>query len=416
MSVSRMRMPALLLAAALALHAGSTRAAEMEVLHYWTSPAESAAVAVLREAYEARGGFWFDRPVADNKTARQTMIDRGVDGIPPAVMHWIGSITDIQQLADLGIVRPLGDPGLVSGETVPEMIRTRIGRDGVFYLAPLAVHSENWLWYNAKVLSDAGLAPPKSWEELIAVAAALSARGVTPIVSNVEGWEIQVVVRTLMTEAYLDADYRTLTEADWRAGLRHPAFLRLVGRLAALKPYIRPPRHPGGWSAGTEDVMDGAAAMQFMGDWVKGEFVRRGLEPGVDIGCVWLPGPDRMVLVGVDGFMFSPRTDPDETAAQDLFAEVVMDPEVQIAFSAVKGSLPARSDVAPERLDPCAREVQRAFAEKRVAPRGPRLASHDSAAGPKLLGLLTDFLADPAVDEAELGRRLDALAADRSID
>jgi raffinose/stachyose/melibiose transport system substrate-binding protein len=40
------------------------------------------------------------------------------------------------------------------------------------------------LWYNKKLLADAGVQPPKTWEELLAACDALSAKGVIPIASG----------------------------------------------------------------------------------------------------------------------------------------------------------------------------------------------------------------------------------------
>lgn len=395
--------------------ASPTRAAEVEVLHYWISPSESAAVAVLRKEFEARGGQWSDRPVADAQTARRTMISRGVDGIQPAVMHWIGSIEEIKQLVDFGIARPLTDQSSASPGVLPPTIIPRIGRDGVAYLAPLAVHSENWLWFNAEVFAAQGLEPPETWEELVDVAAKLQAAGINPIVSNPGGWEIQVLIRTMISDTYLDEGYFAIWDEDWRKAAVHPAVGKLIDRLVALKPFVHPPTEKGNWDKSTGDLMDGTAAMQFMGDWVKGEFFRRGLEPGKDIGCIRLPGADRLLIVGVDGFLFAPTTEADVRAAQDLFAATVLDPEVQLAFSRVKGSVPARIDIAPDRLDPCARVVWEAMKEDLIAPHGPRLPDHSGLAGPRLFALMTEFLSDPAFDEVAFRSAIDKVIADPTI-
>ncbi|MBY0396609.1 MAG: sugar ABC transporter substrate-binding protein, partial [Thermoleophilia bacterium] len=51
-------------AAALALAATAGNAAEVEVLHWWTSGGEAAALNVLKEDLAKKGIGWVDMPVA----------------------------------------------------------------------------------------------------------------------------------------------------------------------------------------------------------------------------------------------------------------------------------------------------------------------------------------------------------------
>jgi glucose/mannose transport system substrate-binding protein len=57
-----------------------------EVLHWWTSGGESAAVKVFADAFTAGGGTWVDNAIAVGETARAAGLNRIVGGNPPTVM------------------------------------------------------------------------------------------------------------------------------------------------------------------------------------------------------------------------------------------------------------------------------------------------------------------------------------------
>ena len=79
---------ALALAAMLALavpaNAEDLRA---EVIHWWTSGGESAAVKVFADQFQAAGGTWVDTAIAGGANARTAAINRTVGGNPPTAMQ-----------------------------------------------------------------------------------------------------------------------------------------------------------------------------------------------------------------------------------------------------------------------------------------------------------------------------------------
>ena len=56
--------------------------------------------------------------------------------------------------------------------------------DDKIVMVPYSADVTNVLWYNKQLLSDAGVQPPTTWEELLAACDALNAAGVTPIASG----------------------------------------------------------------------------------------------------------------------------------------------------------------------------------------------------------------------------------------
>ena len=59
-----------------------------EVIHWWTSGGESAAVKALADAYTAAGGAWKDTAVALGEQARSVAINRIVGGNPPTAAQF----------------------------------------------------------------------------------------------------------------------------------------------------------------------------------------------------------------------------------------------------------------------------------------------------------------------------------------
>src|SRR5258708_40041772 len=107
-------------------------------------------------------------------------------------------------------------------------------------------------------------------------------------------------------------------------------------------------------------VITGKAAMQFMGDWAKGEFTAAGLTPGKEYGCTVL---GQGYMIGGDVFPMAQTKDPDQIAAQKLLAKVLLDPETQIKFAEKKGSVPVRLDLNVSSLDPCAQPSMKMAAD-----------------------------------------------------
>src|SRR5690606_30970660 len=141
--------------------AGVAGAQEMqaEVLHWWTSGGESAAVKVLADQFQAAGGTWIDTAIAGGQNARTAGINRIVGGNPPTAMQFNTGkqfdelvsndlLRDIEQVAQEGKWR----------DVLPAAITDATTRDGKFYAVPVNIHGINWLWYNKKVFADAGVA------------------------------------------------------------------------------------------------------------------------------------------------------------------------------------------------------------------------------------------------------------------
>jgi len=85
-----------------------------------------------------------------------------------------GFVADLTEAFKSGPLAGLFDDATLSQYTI----------DGKVSMVPYSADVTNVLWYNKKLLADAGVQPPKTWEELLAACDALSAKGVIPIASG----------------------------------------------------------------------------------------------------------------------------------------------------------------------------------------------------------------------------------------
>src|SRR5689334_5825016 len=69
--------------AAVLMGSASAYAADVEVVHWWTSGGEQAAVKVFADEFDKTGDHWVDGAIALGETARATIMQRALGGDPP---------------------------------------------------------------------------------------------------------------------------------------------------------------------------------------------------------------------------------------------------------------------------------------------------------------------------------------------
>ena len=94
---------------ALSLAAATAHAGEVEVLHWWTSGGEAAAINVLKEEMVDAGHTWKDFAVAGGggESAMTVLKSRAISGNPPSAAQIKGPT--IQEWGDLGFLTNLDD-------------------------------------------------------------------------------------------------------------------------------------------------------------------------------------------------------------------------------------------------------------------------------------------------------------------
>jgi glucose/mannose transport system substrate-binding protein len=332
----------------------SAQEMQAEVIHWWTSGGESAAVKVFADQFENAGGTWVDNAVAGGQNARTAGINRIVGGDPPTAMQFNTGL-QFDEIVGNGFLRDLEEVAAAGKwrEVLPEAIVKATNRENKFYAVPVNIHGQNWLWYNTKVFEEAGLEPPSTFDEMLALGPKLKDAGVVPMAFSGEpNWERFLFNALLLgkggSDLYMDVLGNKNIDAVRGGGFREVA--ETFAELRALVDEGSPGRK---WNDATNMVITGQAAMQVMGDWAKGEFIAAGQTAGEEYGCTVLGGG---YMMGGDVFVFPEVEDPAKQAAQVKLAELMMAPETQLEFNKKKGSVPVRLDVDVSSMDVCAQQ------------------------------------------------------------
>jgi glucose/mannose transport system substrate-binding protein len=366
-------------------------AQEAEVIHWWTSGGESAAVKVFADKFTEAGGSWTDNAVAGGSNARTAGINRIVGGDPPTAMQFNTGL-QFDEIVNSGFLRDMDDVAEAGKwrEVLPEAIIKATNREGKFYAVPVNIHGQSWLWYNNEVFEKAGVEPPSTYEEMLAVGPKLKDAGVIPMAFSAEpNWERFLFNSVMLAEGgselYLDVLGNKSLDSVHSEGFRKVA--ETFGELRGLVDEGSPGRK---WNDATNLVITGQAGMQVMGDWAKGEFIAAGQTAGEEYGCTILGGDDTGgYIMGGDVFVFPAIDDPAKQEAQEKLAELMMAPDTQSAFNMKKGSVPVRLDVDVSSMDICA---QKGMAALRDAER--QIPSDNFLTTPDMYGALQDVITE----------------------
>lgn len=388
-----MKLKPIVTAVLLAGFAGAVSAADVEVLHWWTSGGEAKSVAELKKMMEAKGHVWKDFAVAGGggDAAMTALKARVVSGNPPTAAQIKGP--SIQEWAKEGSLGNINDAAKDWDKLLPKVVADAMKYKGNYVAAPVNVHRVNWLWINQDALNKAGGKAPTSYDEFFALADKFKAQGLVAIAHGGQPWQDATVFESVVLgvggpKFYNDA----LVKLDPTA-LSSPTMLKSFDTLAKIKTYIDKDAAGRDWNLATAMVMNGKGGMQFMGDWAKGEFTAANKVSGKDYVCVAAPGTANAYTFNIDSFaMFNVKAADAKKGQLDL-ATAIMSPEFQEVFNLNKGSIPVRPGVNKAKFDACATKSMADFDS--TAKSGALVASfaHGMAVPSATQGAIVDVIA-----------------------
>ena len=351
-------------AAMLLVTTSLVHAEDVEVLHWWTSGGEAAALNVLKDDLATKSIGWVDMPGGGGggEAAMTALRARVTAGDPPTAVQMLGF--DILDWAGEGALGDLTEVATAEGwdAVVPAALQGFSKADGKWIAAPVNVHSTNWVWINKAALDATGLAAPTTWDELVAVLDKMKENGITPLGHGGQPWQEATVFDGVVLGMGGDLYKKAFIDLD-PAALGGPEMAEAFNRLIKLRSYVDDNFSGRDWNLASAMVINGEAGMQMMGDWAKGEFLKAGKVPGTDFVCIRFPGTQGSVTFNSDQFaMFNVESD-EAKAAQAAMASAIMNPTFQSAFNVVKGSVPARTDVPNDAFDDCGKKGMADLAE-----------------------------------------------------
>jgi len=376
-------------------------ATDLEVTHWWTSGGEAAAVAEFAKAFDATGNTWVDGAIAGSGgVARPIIVSRILGGDPMGATQLnhgrqaeelieAGLMLDLTDIAEAGGWRDVVNPtGLLDSCTV----------DGKIYCVPVNIHSWQWIWLSHKAYADAGVDVPANWDEFVAAAPVLEAKGITPLAMGQQSWQTSGafgVINVAIGGLDLWTKINVNKDAEAAAGTEMAKVFEAFGAARSLSAGS----NVQDWNQATNMVITGQAGGQIMGDWAQGEFQVAGQVAGEDYTCLPGLGVNEIISTGGDAFYFPKNDDPAITAAQKELAALMISQPVQVAFNLKKGSLPVRGDIDMSTANDCMQKGLSILASGNIMPDGAQVLTPDTTS--RVEDLLVEFWNDTSMTPAE---------------
>lgn len=273
--------------------------------------------------------------------------------------------------------------------------------DDAIYSVPSNIHRANVVWANPKILEEAGIdpnSPPASMDDWFAQLDAVEAAGYRPL-SIAQAWtQVHLLETVLLADLGADA-YNGLWDGstDWSSAEVTAA----LEDYATLISYTNKDRANLDWPDATQQIIDGKAAYNVMGDWAEASFAGQDQKFGEDYVTFPVPGTDGIFDFLADSFTLPVGSkNPDGTKA---WLTTIASAEGQEAFNLAKGSIPARTDVDASAYPEYQQTAIESFANDTIVPS----LAHGAAAP---LAWLTDvteavskFSANGNVEELQSG-------------
>ena len=351
------------------LCAGGVRAAEVEVLHWWTSGGEAKSVEELKRMLAAQGTTWRDFAVpGGGGDAAMNALKKRVDaGHPPTAAQIKGPA--IQDWGRKGVLANLDEVAKAGNWDVklPREVADQMKVDGHWSAVPVNVHRVNWLWINRELLRKVGGRVPDTWDSFFSLADRFKAAGIVPLAHGGQPWQDLTTFEVVVLGVGGPTFYRQVFVAMDPKAWGSPVMARAIDTFRRLKPYTDAQAPGRDWNKATEMVIKGQAGMQFMGDWAKGEFLAAGKKPEADFVCTAAPGTWNAYIYNIDSFAMFRLQDPQAVAGQQVLAKTIMSGEFQEIFNRNKGSIPVALGANMSTFDYCARESSGYFVAASLA-------------------------------------------------
>jgi len=385
---------------------------EVEVLHWWTAKGEIKAAEVLQGSLEQQHIGWKNFAIAGGggESAMTVLKSRAVSGNPPSAAQLKGY--DLQEWGMLGFLTNLDAVANTQGwdQLLPPVISQIMKYQGHYVAVPVNIHRVNWLWINPELLEKAGATVPDSLESFFAAAEKLKQANIVPVALGSDPWQEVTLFESVALAVLGPQGYRRAfvdLDPDMLSG---EPMVDVFRQFERMRQYIDVKTKALEWSDASAMLVEGKAAMQFMGDWAKGEFSALGKAPGQEILCVPAPGTQGFFTYNIDSFAFFKHSDDLSIQAQETMAQTILTPAFQREFNLAKGSIPVRTDVDLTGFDTCSLASSTAFQlnqqNKTLVPSISQGLASTSYVQAAIFDVVTDFFHSKQADPEKAANQL----------
>ncbi|MFB6721890.1 ABC transporter substrate-binding protein [Kribbella sp. NPDC056345] len=323
----------------------------LTVLDYYNNDPDKALVQKGLDTCGTKLGVSIQRETVPGDTLIQKVLQQASSKTLPDVLMLDNP--DVQQIAATGALTPLNDLGLNADGVIQGMVDATSYQGKLYGLAP--VTNTIALFYNKDMLAEAGVQPPKTWDELKAAAKKLTKPGRYGIAFNAnatyEGsWQF---LPAMWTNGGDETDLKSPQVAE-----ALQLWVDLVQSGSASKSVIN-------WTQGDakDQFVAGKAAMMVNGPW---QIPALQESPKVKWDVVTFPlnKPDQTPVAPLGGEAWTVPLNKDPAKQQKAadFVKCLNSDENELAWAKARFTLPTKAAL----LDQYAKEVpsMKAFAEQ----------------------------------------------------
>lgn len=382
---------------------------QIEVLHWWTSGGEAQAAKSLKQMLEKSGYEWEDFAIAGGggTNAMTVLKSRTLAGNPPSAAQIKGP--SIQEWANLKVLDELS-VAKDWDKQLPKRFAEHMKHNGKYVAVPVNVHRINWMWVNPAVFKKANAKIPTNWDEFKTAAQKIKKAGFIPVAQGGQDWQEATLFETIVLGiGGVDFYNEVFVKMNPKA-INSATMIKAFDTLRMVKSFTDKNAPGRDWNIATSMVYKGEAAMQFMGDWAKGEFSAAGKKPNKDYEAVDAPGTKDMFIYNIDSLVFFKQKDADKTKGQNTLASLVLSDDFQVLFNQKKGSAPVKKGVDPEKFDlvtqKSMKDIETAEAKNALVPSmAHQMAVPDSFKG-VFLDAITSFYNDDKISSKDAAKKL----------
>ncbi|GKZ13704.1 ABC transporter substrate-binding protein [Haladaptatus sp. T7] len=376
---------------------GNTDYKKLELQHWWTGGDGHAAITALLDGFKEEYPDIEVKPNPIAGGAGQNLKDvvkkRVLQGKPPSSWQaWPGK--NLTPYVDNDILHDISD-SVWSENGMKDAYRSgpkEVAKlDGKFVAVPLNIHRLNNLFYNTKVVEDAGVDPKSISKPSDLTAAMKKVESNTDAVGMAQQtkspWStLQLWAQVLLGESGVKT-YNAVMSGKVDANKK--AVKNALSIVKEYKAHFNKDSGSLDWQQANKKILKGEAAFFHQGDWAASMYrEQENFEYEKQWNHVPFPGTEKMYALNMDSFPF-PKQNPSPEATKK-FLQYVGSKDAQERFNPKKGSIPPRTDVSKEKFGPFLSQQMDDFKNSKSQP--PSVA-HGLATTPETLTNLKDATA-----------------------
>jgi len=378
---------------------------KVEVFSWWVGPGEADGLAAMTKIFQQKypNEEFVNASVAGGAgtNAKAVLATRLQAGDPPD--SWQAHAGEATfAYVDAKQIQPLDDFYNSSGfgKALPASLLPLISKDGHPYSVPVNIHRSNVMWYNPKVLKDAGVEVPAggfaSYDDFFAACDKIKAAGKTCLALG-PAWTAEHLFENVMIGTLGPDGWAKLWQsgADWSSA----DVTKALNNYAKALSYTNSDAATlSDWQPAAQLMTNGDAAFNIMGDWAYGYFANPApnglaLKPHTDFDWAPPPGTNGTFVFLADSFVL-PVGNKNSQGTMDWLT-VAASKEGQEAFNPLKGSICARTDCDQSKFSEYSQNAAKDWASNKVVGS----LTHEVVGNPswnsKVATALGVFVADP---------------------